>query len=99
MKFLPKFIVSLYIKRFSIEVFFKDAKQFLNFESFFCRQYEKWSLHLEIINILHWAIQKKNSISKVVRRVRESIERCKLFINENSLLEKFIEKLRVLCQT
>ena len=36
-KFMGKFIVKLYLIRFSIELFFKDAKQFLNFETFMCR--------------------------------------------------------------
>src|SRR3989338_5641785 len=36
--FSAKFIVKLYLKRFCIEVFFKDAKQFLNFETFLCRK-------------------------------------------------------------
>ena len=57
--FLAEFVVKLYLKRFSIEVFFKDAKQFLNFETFLCRPENKWDLHLLLTNILHWCIQKK----------------------------------------
>ena len=82
-----------------IEVFFKDAKQYLNFETFMCRPEDKWELHFAITNILHWAIQRKKSISKTVRKVRESMRKCLHFINQNLLLEKFIEELRKLCQT
>jgi len=97
--FSAKFIVKLYLKRFSIEIFFKDAKQFLNFETFLCRKECKWNLHLLLTNILHWTIQVKKSISKTVRVIRENIEECLLFINENSLLRKFFEELRKICQT
>ena len=97
--FSAKFIVELYMKRFSIEVFFKDAKQFLNFETFLCRHECKWDLHLLLTNVLHWAIQRKNSISKIVRKIRENIDECLLFINENTLLGKFFEELRKKCQT
>lgn len=99
MNFSAKFIVSLYLRRFSIEIFFKDAKQYLHLESFFCRSEEKWNLHLLLTNIFHWCIQRKNSISKAVRSVREDINRCLLFINGNSLLAKFFDELRNLCQT
>lgn len=88
-KFTGKFIVKLYLKRFSIEVFFKDAKQFLNFETFLCRNAQKWDVHLLLTNVVHWAIQKKNSISKTVRKMQENISKCLLFINENSLFKKF----------
>jgi len=98
-KFAAKFIVKLYLRRFSIEIFFKDAKQHLNLETFFCKPEEKWNLHLLLTNILHWGIQKKKSISKIVRKIRESIGACLLFINENPLLGKFFEGLRKLCQT
>jgi len=98
-KFTPKFIVKLYLKRFSIEIFFKDAKQFLNFETFLCRKPNKWDIHLHLTNVLHWAIQKKNSISKTVRAIREDISKCQLFINENRLITKFTDELRKLCQT
>ena len=98
-KFTGKFIVKLYLKRFSIEVFFKDAKQFLNFETFLCRNAQKWEVHLLLTNIVHWAIQKKNSISKIVRKIRENISECLLFINENQSLKKFFDELRRKCQT
>ena len=97
--FSAKFIVKLYLKRFCIEVFFKDAKQFLNFETFLCRKECKWDLHLLLTNVLHWAMQKKNSISKTVRAIRENIADCLLFINKNSLITKFFEELRKICQT
>lgn len=97
--FSAKFVVKLYLKRFSIEIFFKDAKQFLNFETFLCRKESKWDLHLLLTNILHWSIQIKNSISKTVRAIRDNITDCLLFINENSLLRKFFEELKKRCQT
>ena len=97
--FSAKFVVQLYLRRFCIEVFFKDAKQFLNFETFLCRKECKWDLHLLLTNVLHWTIQKKNSISKTVRAIRENITDCLLFINENWLLRKFFEELRKICQT
>ena len=98
-KFTAKFIVKLYLRRFSIEVYFKDAKQFLNLESFFCGSAEKWDLHLLLTNILHGCIQYKKSISKVIRRIRENIDACLLFINENLLLNKFFLGLKKRCQT
>ena len=52
-KFSSQFVVKLYLKRFAIEIFLKDAKQFLNFETFLCRNAQKWKLHLQLINILH----------------------------------------------
>ena len=97
--FSAKFIVQLYLKRFCIEVFFKDAKQFLNFETFLCRKECKWNLHLLLTNVLHWAIQEKNSISKTVRAIRENITDCLLFINKNRLISKFFEELKKRCQT
>jgi len=97
--FSAKFIVRLYLKRFCIEVFFKDAKQFLNFETFLCRKECKWNLHLLLTNILHWIIQTKHSISKTVRLIRENIADCLLFINENWLVKKFFEELKKRCQT
>lgn len=96
--FSAKFIVQLYLKRFCIEVFFKDAKQFLNFETFLCRKESKWDLHLLLTNVLHWAVQTKKSISKTVRAIRENIADCLLFINENPLISKFFEELRKRCQ-
>ena len=98
-KFTGKFIVKLYLKRFLIEVFFKDAKQFLNFETFLCGNAQKWDVHLLCTNIIHWAIQKKKSISKTVRAMRENMEECLLFINGNTLIQKFIDELRKRCQT
>lgn len=98
-KFSAKFIVTLYLRRFSIEIFFKDAKQFLNFETLFCRKPEIWDLHLHLTNVLHWAIQKKKSISKTVRAIREDIQSCLLFINENPLIQKFLDELTELCRT
>ena len=98
-KFLPKFIVKLYLKRFSIEVFFKDAKQFLNFETFLCRNAQKWETHLLLTNVVHWALQKKNSISKTVRKIQENISECLLFINENLLIKKFFDDIKKRCQT
>lgn len=98
-KFSAKFIVAVYLRRFSIEVFFKDAKQFLNFETLFCRKPEIWDLHLHLVNVLHWAIQKKKSISKTVRAIRENIEACLLFINENQHIQKFLDELTKSCRT
>lgn len=97
--FNARFIVKLYLRRFSIETFFKDAKQFLNFETFLCRSKEKWDLHLLLINILHYCIQKRKSISKTVYRIRENIDDCNLLINENLLLNQFFEDFRKRCQT
>lgn len=97
--FSAKFVVKLYLRRFSIEVFFKDIKQFLNFETFLCRKSEKWDLHLLLTNVLHWAIQKKKSISKTIRKLRENLNRCLLFINQNLLIEKLFEELRRKCLT
>ena len=99
LNFSAKFIVSLYLKRFSIEVFFKDAKQFLNFETFLCRNPQKWNLHLHLTNVLHWAIQKIHSISKTVRIIRENIGKCLLFINQNPLIDQFFDELKKRCQT
>ena len=97
--FSSQFVVKLYMKRFSIEIFFKDAKQFLNFETFLCRNTQKWDLHLHLINLLHYVIQKRDSISKTVRNVRENIADCLLFINQNSLLNKFFDELSKGCPT
>jgi len=97
--FSAKFIVSLYLRRFAIEVFFKDAKQYLNFETFMCRKSQKWDLHLHLIQILHWVIQKKKSISKTVRDIRENIDKCLLFINQSELVMKFFGELRKICLT
>lgn len=98
-KFTAKFIVKLYLKRFSIEVFFKDAKQFLNFETFMCRKEQKWEVHLLLTNVIHWAIQKRNSISKTVRKMQENVQECLLFINKNQAINKFLDELRRKCLT
>ena len=97
--FSAKFIVKLYLRRFNIEVFFKDAKQYLNFNTFFCTPQQKWDLHLQLTNVLRWAIQKKNSISQTVRAIRENILASLLFINENPLINKFFDELKKRCQT
>ena len=97
--FTSTFIVKLYMKRFSIEVFFKDAKQYLNFETFFCRKESRWNMHLLLTNVLHWAMQIKKSISKTVRNIRDDVDKCSLFINQNSLIQKFLDELIKRCQT
>jgi hypothetical protein len=97
-QFSAQFVVKLYLKRFAIEVFFKDAKQFLNFETFCCRSPAKWDLHLLLTNILHWAIQKRNSISKTVLAIREDIEQCLLFINRLKTLSGLFQRLRRMAQ-
>ncbi len=97
--FSNSFIVKLYMRRFSIEVFFKDAKQFLNFETLFSTKSDMWDFHLLITNILHWAIQKKNSISKQIFVIRETITKCALFINKNHLLQKLFDELLKICLT
>jgi len=96
--FTTKFVVSLYLKRFAIEVFFKDAKQFLNLETFQCRSQQKWDLHLTLIHLLHWCIQKKNSISKTIRAIRESVDKIMSYINTNKLFNKFLDDLKNRCQ-
>ncbi len=95
--FSAKFIVKLYLRRFNIEVFFKDVKQYLNLNTFYCTPQKKWDLHLHLTNVLHWAIQKRNSISRTVRAIREDIGKCLLFINQNVLIQKFFEGLRKMC--
>jgi len=97
--FTSTFIVKLYMKRFSIEVFFKDAKQYLNFETFFCRKESRWDMHLLLTNILHWGMQIKKSISKTVRNIRDDVDKCSLFINQNPLIQKFFDELTKRCQT
>lgn len=97
--FSAKFIIKLYLRRFNIEIFFKDAKQYLNLNTFYCTPPEKWNVHLHLTNVLHWAIQKKNSISKTIRAIRENIHDCLLFINENPLINKFLDELKKRCQT
>ena len=97
--FSAQFVVKLYLRRFAIEVFFKDVKQHLNFETFLCRKETKWDLHLLLTNVLHWAMQKRHSISKIVRSIRENIHDCLLFINQNCLLNKFFDELTERCRT
>ena len=79
--FSTKFVLILYLKRFQIELFFKDAKQFLNLETFQCRTKEKWGLHFLFVQLVHWFIQRRNSISKVVRGIRESLDKIQSYIN------------------
>jgi len=95
--FSAKFIVQLYLKRFAIEVFFKDAKQYLNFSTFLCRSPEKWELHFQLLQILHWALQRKNSISRTVRLIREDFNACLSHINRNPLIQRFFAELRAAC--
>jgi hypothetical protein len=97
--FKASFIVKLYLKRFCIEIFFKDAKQFLNFETFLCRRENKWNMHLLLTNILHFGIQIQKSISKTVRNIRECINKCSLFINQNMRFQKFFDELEKRCRT
>lgn len=98
-QFSAKFIVTLYLKRFTIEVFFKDAKQYLNFETFFCRKDAKWELHLLLLSVLHWALQTRHSISRTVRKIRENIDHCKQYINQNQHINKFFDELHSRCRT
>lgn len=97
LNFAAKFTVQLYLKRFAIEVFFKDAKQHLNFSTFQCRSPDKWQLHFQLLQILHWALQKKNSISRVVRQIREDFDACLSYINGNPLIQRFFTELRAVC--
>ncbi len=92
-----QFVDKLYMKRFSIEIFFKDAKQFLNFETFLCRGAQKWETHLHIVNLLHYVIQTRNSISKTVRAIRENMQDCLLYIKQNQLINKFFDELMKVC--
>ena len=95
--FSSQFVDKLYMRRFSIEIFFKDVKQFLNFETFMGRSAQKWETHLHLVNLLHYVIQTKNSISKTVRAIRENIQDCLLYINQNSLINKFFDELIEVC--
>lgn len=97
--FSSQFVDKLYMKRFSIEIFFKDAKQFLNFETFQSTNHEKWNIHLHLVNLLHYTIQTRNSISKTVRSIRENIQDCLSYINQNPLLNKFFDELSKRCLT
>lgn len=40
-----------------------------------------------------WSIQIKNSISKTMSDIRESVDKCLLFINQNLMLNKFFDEL------
>jgi len=97
--FTTKFVVNLYLKRFAIELFFKDAKQFLNLETFQCRTRQKWELHLTLVHVVHWCIQRKNSISQTVRTMRESVDKIVSYINKNELFNNFLDELQERCQT
>lgn len=97
--FSTKFVLILYQKRFKIEVFFKDAKQYLNLSTFQCRSREKWELHFVLLQILHWSIQRRNSISKTVRKIWNSVESATLYINKNDLFQKIIDDFSTRCQT
>ena len=97
--FSTKFVLILYQKRFTIEVFFKDAKQLLNLTTFQCRSQVKWELHFVLLQILHWSIQQKSSISKTVRTMWNSVEKCLSYINKNPLFQKIIDDFIARCQT
>ena len=97
--FSTKFVLVLYQKRFAIEVFFKDAKQLLNFSTLQCRSATKMDLHFVLVQLAHWCMQKKNSISKTVRALRDSVEKVMSYINQNPLMQQFLDALRARCQT
>jgi hypothetical protein len=97
--FSTKFVLVLYQKRFAIEVFFKDAKQFLNFSTLQCRSAAKMDVHFVLVQIAHWCLQVKNSISKTVRAMRDSVEKVVSYINQNLLMQTFLDALRLRCQT
>ena len=98
LQFSAQFVVKLYLKRFAIEIFFKDAKQFLNFETFCCRHPDKWEMHFLVTHIIHWAIQKRNSISKTICAIREDMGACLLFINRLSTIRDLFQRLRRVVQ-
>ena len=97
--FSTKFVLILYQKRFQIEVFFKDAKQYLNLSTFQCRSRAKWELHFVLLQVLHWSIQRRNSISKTVRKLWNSVESAASYINQNELFQKIIDDFSTRCQT
>jgi hypothetical protein len=97
--FSTKFVLVLYQKRFAIEVFFKDAKQLLNFSSLQCRSTAKMDLHFVLVQLAHWCLQKKNSISKIVRSMRDSVKNVRSYINQNQLMQQFLDALQTRCQT
>jgi len=97
--FSTKFVLMIYQKRFQIEVFFKDAKQYLNLSTFQCRSRRKWELHFVLLQILHWSMQRRDSISKTVRNIWNSVESATSYINKNSLFQKIIDDFSARCQT
>lgn len=96
--FSTKFVLALYLKRFAIEVFFKDAKQYLKLETFQCRSRRKWNLHFVLLQILHWSIQRRDSISKTVRKIRDSVDKIKSYINKNKPFLKILDEFSRRCQ-
>ncbi len=97
--FSTKFVIMLYQKRFAIEVFFKDAKQLLNFSTLQCRSAAKMDVHFVLVQITHWCAQRRGSISKTIRRIRDSVEEVTSYINENTLFKEFLDELSARCQT
>jgi len=97
--FSTKSIVAIYLKRFIIEVFFKDAKQFLHLETFQCRTLQRWKTHFLVITILHWCVQTKKSISKTILPIRHSIDKITSYINKNQQLQKITDELLLKCKT
>jgi hypothetical protein len=97
--FSTKFVLVLYQKRFAIEVFFKDAKQLLNFSSLQCRSAVKMELHFLLVQLAHWCLQRRHSISKTVRALRDSVENVRSYINQNPLMQQFLDALHKRCQT
>jgi len=97
--FSTKFVLVLYQKRFAIEVFFKDAKQMLNFSTLQCRGAAKMDLHFVLVQLAHWCLQRRHSISKVVRTMRDSVEKVMSYINQNPLMQQFLDEFSKRCQT
>jgi len=97
--FSTKFVLALYQKRFAIEVFFKDAKQLLNFSTLQCRSAAKWDVHFVLVQVAHWCLQRRHSISKTVRALRDSVENVMSYINKNPLFNKFLDEFSKRCQT
>jgi Transposase DDE domain len=97
--FGTKFVLGLYAKRFAIEVFFKDAKQHLKLETFQCRTLPKWKLHFTLLQLIHWTIQRRNSISKTIRKIRDSVDKITSYINKNTAFLKILDEFSQKCQT
>lgn len=97
--FSTKQVLLLYEKRFCIETFFKDAKQYLNLSTFQCKSREKWETHFLLVQLLHWCLQRRHSISKIVRSVWDNVSKATSYINGNSLFRDFIEEFSKRCQT